>query len=92
MTPQTPQGYKRGRKKMKVTGGEMRYYEIPIRDEILSVFAANLTAAQAEADRIYQVGHNAEFCFDPETCRKEHYHEVTCRCQECYDCYEAEKK
>lgn len=62
-----------------------RYFEIPIGGGKMRVFAATFEAAKAEAERLYATGCDAEYCPSPASCRKEHWHDVNCRCQSCMD-------
>lgn len=39
--------------------------------------------SRAEAEQLFREGCDAEYCPDPETCRKRHYHLSNCRCVEC---------
>lgn len=59
------------------------YYEIPAGGGKVGVFAAGLDSAKVEVARLV-----AEYCPDPDNCTKQHYHDINCRC---IDCFEAEE-
>jgi hypothetical protein len=60
------------------------YFEIRAGGGKIGVFARNLEAAKTEVARLVAVGCDAEYCPDREHCEKEHYHDINCRCGECF--------
>ena len=60
------------------------YYEVKAGGGKIGIFAANFAAAQAEAGRMVSEGCDAEYCENPDTCTKQHYHDVNCRCEDCF--------
>ncbi len=66
------------------------YYEVNAGGGKIGIFAANFPAAQNQADQLVREGCDAEYCLDPSTCTKKHYHDVNCRCEDCFEAEESE--
>ena len=58
------------------------YFEVPIAGDKLGVHAACYDDAKAIAEAIVKDGCDAEYCTN-DTCEKEHYHLINCRCTDC---------
>lgn len=65
-----------------------RYFEIRIGGGTIWTYAENLKEAKAKVETLYKTGCDAEYCADPLNCKKIHYHDINCRCE---DCFEAER-
>lgn len=60
-----------------------RYFEVAAGGGKIGIFATTLDEAKAEAARLVEVGCDAESC-NNNSCSKEHYHDINCRCADCF--------